>query len=203
MESTAPWEGACKMRGEPWPQSTHSSPLCWVSTSKVDFYIVDIPHELRWILLSIIFASSICRIHVLIVSLVTVGSLASTGHDHILKQHKIRLNLLILVYPITRGQKERGNQGTGPLQGTKTFCMKTSKSAALVQDFKVSRFQDFSWIFFLGSGNMSPFFVSLLCIYLETCYLSAESTRHFPPDKSLGKCFVRQQQLLEEYLREV
>lgn len=130
-------------------------------------------------------------------------SLASTGHDHILKQHKIRLNLLILVYPITRGQKERGNQGTGPLQGTKTFCMKTSKSAALVQDFKVSRFQDFSWIFFLGSGKMSPFFVSLLCIYLETCYLSAESTRHFPPDKSLGKCFVRQQQLLEEYLREV
>lgn len=70
-------------------------------------------------------------------------SLASTGHDHILKQHKIRLNLLILVYPITRGQKERGNQGTGPLQGTKTFCMKTSKSAALVQDFKVSRFQGF------------------------------------------------------------
>lgn len=143
MESTAPWEGACKMRGEPWPQSAHSSPLCWVSTSKVDFYIVDIPHELRWILLSINFASSICRIHVLIVSLVTVGSLASTGHDHILKQHKIRLNLLILVYPITRGQKERGNQGTGPLQGTKTFCMKTSKSAALVQDFKVSRFQGF------------------------------------------------------------
>lgn len=117
------WEASHGLR------SARSSPLCWVSTSKVDFYIMGIPHELRWILLSITFASSICRIRPHCFSS-NCWSLASTAHDHILKQHKIRLNLLILVYPITRGQKERGNQGTGPLQGTKTFCMKTEKSAA-------------------------------------------------------------------------
>lgn len=119
-------------------------------------------------------------------------------------QNQVKLTDFSLSYH--QGPKRKRKSRHWALAGHQDFLHEDFKICSIssrFQGFKVSRFQDFSWIFFLGSGKMSPFFVSLLCIYLETCYLSAESTRHFPPDKSLGKCFVRQQQLLEEYLREV